>query len=101
MPGMISTPISAPARMASGVPAMVSWSVRARADIFLCLARATSSVGVKVPSEKFEWVCRSMDISEGRRQKKYMLYRSGIIHHQNKFHYTPSLKIRQERYHPR
>ena len=36
-------------------------------------ARATSSVGVMVPSEKFEWVCRSIDISEKKKEERLRL----------------------------
>ena len=38
---------------------MLSWSVSVRSSTPFLTARATSSAGVSVPSEKIEWQCSS------------------------------------------
>ena len=59
-PPMTSRPCSRPAAQASARPRVVSWSVRAMALRPILLASATSSEGLRVPSEAVECVCRSI-----------------------------------------
>ena len=59
IPGITSILRSRPFSNASGTPAVVSWSVRAKASRPAFFASSTTWVGVKVPSEASEWTCRS------------------------------------------
>src|SRR6267143_4614520 len=58
-PDTTRTPSASPARVASGTPPVVSWSVRAiAARPAACASRATSAGGYS-PSDAVEWQCRS------------------------------------------
>src|SRR5437588_1093903 len=59
-PGTSSIPASVAASLASGIPAMLSWSVSARTSSPRSFASSTSVRGDSVPSEYDECVCRSM-----------------------------------------
>ena len=53
-------PTRSAASCASSHPTVVSWSVSATTSSPAFFAFSTSSVGVSVPSERLEWVWRSM-----------------------------------------
>ena len=60
MPGTSATPFSTAARAASAHPSVESWSVRAMTSSPAAAAAAMTSAGASVPSETFEWACRSI-----------------------------------------
>src|SRR5216117_1466348 len=53
------TASASPARVASGTPLVVSWSVRAIAARPAACARRATSAGGYSPSDAIEWQCRS------------------------------------------
>src|SRR2546425_8659892 len=53
------TASASPARVASGTPLVVSWSVRAIAARPAACARRATSAGGYSPSDAVEWQCRS------------------------------------------
>src|SRR5207247_4347707 len=53
------TASASPARVASGTPLVVSWSVRASATRPAACARRATSAGGYSPSDAVEWQCRS------------------------------------------
>src|SRR5207244_481986 len=58
-PDTMRTASASPARVASGTPLVVSWSVRAIAAKPAACARRTTSAGGYSPSDAVEWQCRS------------------------------------------
>ena len=65
IPGTTSTPSSAPARIASGTPETLSWSVMLTAARPRDAAFSTAARGESVPSEAVVWICRSMQFMDG------------------------------------
>src|SRR5450759_4393091 len=59
-PGRTARPIRRPASRASVSPSNVSWSHSPMTSRPASWAAYTSRVGLSVPSETFEWTCRSM-----------------------------------------
>ncbi len=60
MPGTRATPSARAAREASAQPSVESWSVSATTSRPAAAAAAITVAGASVPSETFEWACRSI-----------------------------------------
>ena len=60
IPGTSATPCSRAATAASAQPSVESWSVRATTSSPASAAEAITAPGAWVPSETFEWACRSI-----------------------------------------